>query len=341
MDYLTIPSIIAKFADIKKRSVVYYPSEFIMLFTNQNIYIDPKLQTKERWSKNDKDSFFFTLRTNTYDDKIILCDIETAIIKALKDNNIEDFNELKRLQNLGYKYISMDGNHRTQLMWKYEGDITEFKHKNIEVVIVMYLSIKEMHDYTIRKNKQKAWNESEKRNAIVSPVSDLIRKISGEYTEITDMLKIKNNRYQNNEFFSQLLLLLDNKYQNKSRPIKPKQLKLLFENGVHPSLYVNFNTVIKIWSKIVKIYYSEINDKRKYRMYWITLFMFIDFVLTNHKDDINDNYLRYVAENFNNVINEIENNYQLHKTGGLFDFTRRNSFDNIEERLEYFITKIY
>lgn len=48
-----------------------------------------------------------------------------------------------------------------------------------------------------------------------------------------------------------------------------------------------------------------------------------------------------MAENFNNVINEIENNYQLHKTGGLFDFTRRNSFDNIEERLEYFITKIY
>jgi len=329
------------FDDLKKIECRMYPHEYVDRFTYKNVYVDPTLQTKNRWSVKDRDSFLYTLIVNTHDGIILLLDIESALKKAQKDDNYDDFKFLNDLKNKGYLYIIMDGNHRTQILWKHK-NLKVFPHKSIGVVIVKSISINEMHDYTQRNNKQKSWSKSEMRNSYVTPVSDLIRKISNKHVDITDLLKIKNDRYQNQEFFTILLHILNSKYKNTYKDVKvsPNALDDMYFNGINDDLYENFDIIINVWSKIVKNFHRK-SSKIINKMFWVTLFLFSEHLLNNRHNYLNDDvYIDLITTNFIRVIEQINNDNNLLGSDGLFSNVKRYSYVNLDERLKYFINNI-
>ena len=194
----------------------------------------------------------YTIETNTCDDKIIVCEIESCIIKGLKDQNTKDFEKLLQLKNRGYKYISLDGNHRTQKMWQHMDEMNKYPYQKIEILVYKYLSVYEMRHYAYRKNLQKSWNDTEIRNSLPSAVGDFVREISNEFKETTDKLNVKTERYKNHKYIACLLQSLLWKYQGKpGGQISQSDLNKLYTLPISDEFLERFKLVLKLWSEIV------------------------------------------------------------------------------------------
>lgn len=327
------------FKDAKKEIFLYTLSEFVKNFTYDNVYVDPTIQTKERWKSGDFESFMFTIETNTCDDKIILCEIESCIIKAIKDKNTKDLNKLLELKNRGYKYISLDGNHRTQKIWQHMDEMDKYQHQKIEILIYKYLSVYEMRHYAYRKNLQKSWNDTEKRNSLPSPVGDFIREISNEFIETTNHLKVSTDRYKNHKYIACLLQVLLWKYQDKSGGnISQSDLDKMYNLPISDEFFERFKLVLTLWSEIITTKIPLYSKKKIRQMFIVTLFMVCDYLLTNKKDLINDEYLEQISSKFILLVNAIESEYRDNAWWNkYFDLTRRESYSYLIERQDYFI----
>jgi hypothetical protein len=268
-----------------------------------------------------------------------VADIQSCLEKAIKNNNKKDIKYFSELKDRGYIYVSLDGNHRTQMMWNDKNNMSKYTHQNIEVVIYMYLSIVEMHEYARRKNLQKPWNRNELRNSIVSSVSDFIRETSNEFIETTDKLKIKTDRYQNQEFMSSLLLLLVSKYQNRPYIVTQKELFKLYELPISDNLFNRFKSIMELWSHVItKLKVS----KKPRKMFLVTLFMICDHILSTSPELINEEYLDHLVSKFAFIVKDLEDNYIIDPWwNSIFDLTRRQTYSYINERVEYFLKHIY
>jgi len=332
------------FKDAKKEKYSYSPSEFIKNFTHNNVHVDPSIQTQERWEKGDYESFIHTVETDTCDDKIIVCDLSSCYMKAIKDNNEDDRRYFLELINRGFKYVSLDGNHRTQLMWQHSSEMNKYKYQNIEVVVYMFLSVKEMHAYARRKNLQKSWNNNELRNVIVSPVRNFVAKISDEYIDTTNKIRIKTDRRQNHEYVAKLLYTILCKYQKTQYGVDQKKLTNLYYVPISSDFFDRFESVMKMWSYIINVKIPKPRQIRK--MFPVTLFMMCDSVLTTNPELINKEYLEHIGNKFIDIAKKIEKEnreryYIECSWSKYFDLHERNAYVDIDERVEYFLNQIY
>jgi hypothetical protein len=326
------------FKDAQKNSFFYTLIEFVENFTYNNVYVDPTIQTKERWKNGDYESFMYTIETNTCDDKIIICEIESCLIKAIKDQNTRDFEKLLQLKNRGYKYISLDGNHRAQKIWQHKDEINKYPHQKIEILVYKYLSVYEMRHYAYRKNLQKSWNDTEIRNSLPSAVGDFVREISNEFMETTNKLNVKTERYRNHKYIACLLQSLLWKYQGKpGKQITQSDLNKLYTLPISDEFFERFRLVLELWSEIVITIMTQ-SKKKTRQMFIVTLFMICDYLLTNKKDYINKEYLEQIGKKFVILVNEIEKEYKRNAWwNSFFDLTRRESYSYLIERQDYFI----
>ena len=279
------------FSDLEKDKNSYTPAEFVRKFKPSVISLESDIQTKKRWDKGDPISFLKTLYYNHYDGVITLCHIDSCIEKAIKDDNKNDLKYFISLKNMGKLYISCDGNHRSQVLWKYDqdNDITIFKHCNFEVIILKYLSCEEIHEYTALTNKQKSWNRQESRNAVISPVNDLVRNLTFEYNEIPKLLNFDTNRYKDREFFISLLFILDNRYKSIIKGFNQNALDNILYIKLSPLIYTNIRPILNLWMIVIKSY-NQKTSKKIHKMFWILLYMICDQVLSNSTKELDNEY---------------------------------------------------
>lgn len=331
---------ISTFPDLKRVEKCYTVSEFVENFKSNEIALESDLQTKERWAPGTNESFLKSVCYNTYVGEIVICHIDSCIEKAIKDGNRKDEKYFTSLKNVGKIYISCDGNHRSQTLWKYQyNDLSVFNHRNIKVLILMYISREELHEFTVNSNKQKSWNRQESRNAVISPVNDLVIELT-KYNDILPSINVDYKRYKDREFYLSLVFILDNRYKSIIKGFNQNALDNLLNININPSVFINIKDIVELWRVMVKNFNQKSNMKI-HKMFWVMLFLICDEILTNSTEDINEKYINYVTDNFIKIVNEIYNNETLIGKGGLFSLRSRMSFTNIDNRLEFFTNKIY
>lgn len=187
--------------------------------------LDLSFQSEERWDINQKSRYATSLVTGMAPSKIIVTNIENCIEPMAEGT--DDYNYFQSWLDQGKKYISIDGNNRTQTIDAYlrgevplihgqynlpDGTVTIGEHndryinhpkvlkdhieKNIRVSICEYIvaNREDLSNLFININNGVALNPQELRNARLVPFANEIRKLAKEYTVAFEYIFKNNNR---------------------------------------------------------------------------------------------------------------------------------------------------
>jgi hypothetical protein len=223
-------------------------------------YVDPRFQRKKVWKNSSKLGFRTSVVENTIANPIILVSVESCIEKAEIMKNQLDLDYFTKVKERGFKYISIDGNNRTNYCLDVWSKVDKenmspeeeifFRERQIPITIFRSCSREDMHLIAIRTNKGIAWNKQEDRNAIYGYVSDFIRDLSIDLskTETTQLVSGLNpNRMQDDELFAMMLAY----HQHPSSNISANLLKSLYERKSIDN-EKEFKIIISAWGLVVK-----------------------------------------------------------------------------------------
>ena len=271
-------------------------------------YVDPRFQRKKVWKISSKEGFRTSVIENTIANPIILVSVESCIERAEINGNQSDLNYFKSVKEKGFKFVSIDGNNRTNYCLNEWNKIdkenmttdeeTFFRERQIPITIFRSCSREDMHLIAIRTNKGIAWNKQEDRNAIFGYVSDFIRDISFEMsnTQTTQLISgLNSDRMQDDELFAMMLTY----HQHPCANISAALLKSLYDRR-NIDNEKEFKIIISAWSMIVKKM-----GERKIKIdksLVMNLFLFLYEIYHNSGRKIND---KLVAE-FLTVYLELE-----------------------------------
>lgn len=223
-------------------------------------YVDPRFQRKKVWKNSSKTGFRTSVIENTVANPIILVSVESCIEKAEITKNQLDLDYFTKVKERNFKYISIDGNNRTNYCldsWslvdkenmKPDEEIF-FRERQIPLTIFRSCSRADMHLIAIRTNKGIAWNKQEDRNAIFGYVSDFIRDLSVDLSksQTTQLISgLNQNRMQDDELYAMMLAY----HQHPSANISAASLKSLYERKSIDN-EKEFNTIISAWDIVVR-----------------------------------------------------------------------------------------
>jgi len=316
---------------------VYSSNEYVENFTRANTMVDLGIQTKKRWKNKHEKEVIESLVDGTMTAQFHVVDIDKCISWAEENDNLLDVIYFKDLKNKGYKYLSIDGNHRTQLLWGYH-NLSDFWRSKFRVILYKNLTTKEIGELAKRLNKGVAWNPIELRNS-KSKTSDYIRKISGEFINLLNKFAGSDTkeliRFKEQETLESFLILYYQFIKKEKFNTKNKYKEIIRETDIHDSLLSNNKLTISIFNSFFTNHLE--NYKRcNYQMFYVMLYLLsVDFLETKRKlptqEDIKD-----IVSKFDVIYNEINEDSNLILKGGLFDLTVRKSWDKLNDRFEYF-----
>lgn len=169
-------------------------------------YVDESYQRFEVWDNSSKKEFILSLYKGLIANSIIIIHVGQAKYNAEKLGNKNDYNYFQSIEEMGYKYISIDGNNRSQTINKYynnemqtllgDEDREEFEELEVSIVVFENITKEDIHQLAIVTNKGTSWNAQESRNAINSEISYFIRDTRKEVidTILTSIKKSDNKR---------------------------------------------------------------------------------------------------------------------------------------------------
>ncbi len=313
------------------------PLEYVKKFTPQNVHVDSeKVQTEERWKKSDRDGAIQSLKWGTLTDTYTLVDIKSCLNKAIKEKNDYAIKYFGDLLKLGYKYLSIDGNHRTQLFWKYI-NLNEFNKTICQVYVWKNLSTKELNILAKISNIKPSWNEYESRNDF-SKVYDFIRKISKEQNENINFIEKKKwRRKQDNKHIESLLILHIQIINFKKFKITKQDKENLSCKDLDPSFYENHEFCYNLFDKLVNEHLKSF-ERLKNGMFYLILFLLGIDLFENKKSFPSMETIKKTALSFGEITEKIisDGNQNLIGKGGLFDLTNRAIYKKIQERFDYY-----
>jgi len=257
-------------------------------------YVDPRFQRKKVWKNSSKVGFRTSVIENTVANPIILVSVESCIEKAEITKNQLDLDYFTKVKERGFKYISIDGNNRTNYCLDSWGKTDKenmspseeifFRERQIPLTIFRSCSREDMHLIAIRTNKGIAWNKQEDRNAIYGYVSDFVRDISVELSknQTTQLVSGLNpNRMQDDELYAMMLAY----HQHPSSHISGALLKSLYERK-NIDNEKEFKTIISAWESVVKN--MGINKIKIDKSLVMNLFVFLYEIYHNSGRKINE-----------------------------------------------------
>ena len=257
-------------------------------------YVDPRFQRKKVWKNSSKVGFRTSVIENTVANPIILVSVESCIEKAEITKNQLDLDYFTKVKERGFKYISIDGNNRTNYCLDSWGKIDKenmspseeifFRERQIPLTIFRSCSREDMHLIAIRTNKGIAWNKQEDRNAIYGYISDFVRDISVELSknQTTQLVSGLNpNRMQDDELYAMMLAY----HQHPSSHISGTLLQSLYERK-NIDNEKEFKTIILAWESVVKN--MGINKIKIDKSLVMNLFVFLYEIYHNSGRKINE-----------------------------------------------------
>ena len=317
---------------------VLSPVNYVNTYTPSNTMVDLGIQTKKRWKKKHEKEVIESLIDGTMTAQFHIVDVEECLDWVKKENNLFDFYYFSDLKNKGYKYLSIDGNHRTQLLWKYSNDsnINDFWRSKFRVILYKNLTLNQINELAKRLNKGVGWNLIELRNNM-SKVSEFIRTNSDKFITLLkkfaggDIKELK--RFKEQETLESFLLI-HIQYVNKEKyETKNKQKENLRNLNLEDSLLKNNTTVISIFEKLLTVHVSNYN--RLNQMFYVMLYILsIEFLEKTKKFPTKEEII-LIVDKFNTICINIIQTPHLSGPKTLFDLTVRKSWDKLSERFEY------
>jgi hypothetical protein len=257
-------------------------------------YVDPRFQRKKVWKINSKLGFRTSVIDNTIANPIILVSVESCIERSEITKNQLDFDYFTKVKERGFKFISIDGNNRTNYCLNEWSNVDKenmtpeeeifFRERQIPVTIFRSCTREEMHLIAIRTNKGIAWNKQEDRNAIYGYVSDFIRDLSVNLSknQTTQLVSGLNpNRMQDDELYAMMLCY----HQHPSSHISGQLLKSLYERKSVDN-EKEFKTIISAWELVVKN--MAVNKIKIDKSLVMNLFVFLYEIYHNSGRKINE-----------------------------------------------------
>lgn len=204
-----------------KPTVMKYP-RFAEIKTN--IALDPSFQVgsydEGRWTKTNQTMFIESIMMNMATQPIILVDISACLENCIEGT--ADYKYFKGWLDKGYEWISVDGNNRSISIHdfynnkvrlhqrkRYQLEVangrvvdftltpddccysnlpavlrTKFDESEVSVVVVTRATRQDLTDLFIRVNSGVGLNGAEKRNAIISLVSETVRSLATKYSSV-------------------------------------------------------------------------------------------------------------------------------------------------------------
>jgi hypothetical protein len=314
---------------------VLNPVKYVEKFTPINTMVDLGIQTKKRWSNKHEKEVIVSLIDGTMTSQFHIVDVNQCLDWAIKENNLFDVEYFNDLKNKGYGYLSIDGNHRTQLLWNYPS-VNDFWKSKFRILLYKRLTLDEISEQAKRLNKGVAWNLIELRNN-KSKVSNYIRKNSDEFSNLLnrfageDIKELKRFREQE---ILESFLLLHSQYVDKQKFNTNNKSKETIRNvDIDDSLLNNNTVVIQIFNTLLSTHLE--NYDRFYQMFYVMLYIkSIDF-LEKNKRLPSEIEVKSIVYKFNKICNDIKHDTTLSGPKGLFDLTVRKSWDKLTNRYEY------
>lgn len=186
-------------------------SDKIAAFRNKTV-LDKSFNRSACWDKNQESKYITSLITGQAPSKIIVANIEECLSQTLEDSL--DYEYFNNFLQLGYDKIAIDGNNRTQTIYKYlNGDVAiengqydlpdmpvminnnnnTFKthpkvlkdhiRANVMITICEYVTAtrEDLSRLFININDGFTLNDQERRNAILVPYAEYVRQTSEKY----------------------------------------------------------------------------------------------------------------------------------------------------------------
>jgi hypothetical protein len=196
------------------------------------------LQRKSVWKDSDKKKFKISLENNWAITCVSIADLESSLNRSKIENNLKDIEFFSDIIKDGYKYLSIDGNNRTQYLVSEYGkyvndfrsapdDIKKILNKNINVCVTYNATKYDLHQMMLGANSGNPHNDAEKRNAIEGVISDYIRKISDKFVSLSSKIKsIKSGmvRMLDDEMYSYFLYF----HKHSVSSMKSKNLEHMY-----------------------------------------------------------------------------------------------------------------
>jgi hypothetical protein len=276
---------------------------FIHIVKGNRVYYDPSIQRRKVWNKYNKDGYRESLIEGTDTSNIVLCDIKTSMGYSFSTNNTKDYDYFSNLWNQGYRYISIDGGNRTEYLlgefnkidWSLplSDEMFDFFNTEISLKYLLNATKNQLHKTFINLNSGEAANPQEKRNAMTGVVSEFVRKIGIEYSDVFLMISGLNfSRMKDLELLSQFLLY----HQSPLLPIKNKSLNLMYKNTEILN-EKQFLDIMKLWGKCVSLIHStesKITKTTSFNLFMFLLEMNREFNSVLNKETINEFVDKYL-----------------------------------------------
>jgi hypothetical protein len=220
------------------------------------------LQRNFVWKDIDKEKYNTSLKNNWAVTCVSIADLESSLNRAKMDNNLKDVEFFSELINDDYKYVSIDGNNRTQYIISEYGkyvndfksapdDIKKILNKNVNVCITYNATKYDLHQMILAANSGKPHNDAEKRNAIEGVISDYIREISDKFVSLSSKIKsIKSGivRMLDDEMYSYFLYF----HKHSVSSMRPKNLEYMYRTDTKVEEKNQFERRLKNWGKIIE-----------------------------------------------------------------------------------------
>jgi hypothetical protein len=178
----------------------------------ERAFLDLAFNREKCWEMVQKSNYIKSLILGRAPSKIIVANIAKCLEKIVDDDG-EDYKYFKRLLDLGYEYIAIDGNNRTVTIYEFlksevpvpagtydlpcgpfkldtpttlkklPPSVREWILEDLDISICEYVvnSRADLSDLFVVINDGIKLNPQELRNAILCPIAQVIRDISKEY----------------------------------------------------------------------------------------------------------------------------------------------------------------
>ena len=121
--------------------------DYLKYLMDREVFLDLSFQSRARWLAADKKKYLYSSCHRMAPSKIVLADIDKCLELCDKDLYPLDFEYFKSLNNLGFKYIIIDGNNRNVTLLQFYG---YFQYWNTDGIDSTILANTEALHYTKR-----------------------------------------------------------------------------------------------------------------------------------------------------------------------------------------------
>jgi hypothetical protein len=321
------------FTDFETKRHFLNRTEFSHDFLN-GVALDLSFQRHACWPLKQMTEFCTSVMLGNAPSPIVVVNIEKSLEKTVK--NSDDWKYFKKWKDLGYKWISIDGNNRTVSLKKFYNNEVPISHgkylrsvvininhtndtfakipdeikqkayEDSQITVVEYhvSSRQDCSDLFLNINSGRDLNAQEKRNAKLTDIAKEIRELGANSVEALKYIFNKGNEgYQIDEMIARMACI--HAYGPK-HGVSPKDLNESYEdNSIVWPQFISHGGKESI-EKTIELIQKYSNQKFKNKATMLNLFMVVSTLHKQNRKIIDDElFFKWFIETEKNRLHKV------------------------------------